>query len=75
MESQLTKRGSGRELAIVLHGPHGSPDGTESGHPPQHVINLALIGAHNSLSFDEAPNAVNPSDSMYSVSCINSRMC
>ena len=25
MESQLTKRGSGRELAIVLHGPHGSP--------------------------------------------------
>ena len=26
MESQLTKRGSGRELAIVLHGPHGSPE-------------------------------------------------
>jgi predicted esterase len=26
MESQLTQRGSGRELAIVLHGPHGSPE-------------------------------------------------
>jgi hypothetical protein len=26
MESQLIKRGSGRELAIVLHGPHGSPE-------------------------------------------------
>src|SRR5258708_31830303 len=26
MQSQLTKRGSGRELAIVLHGPHGSPE-------------------------------------------------
>src|ERR1700739_2928858 len=26
MESQLTRRGSGRELAIVLHGPHGSPE-------------------------------------------------
>ena len=25
MESQLTKRGRGRELAVVLHGPHGSP--------------------------------------------------
>lgn len=26
MQSQLTKRGSGRELAIVLHGPHGCPE-------------------------------------------------
>src|SRR5258707_7612900 len=26
MQSQLTKRGSGRELAVVLHGPHGSPE-------------------------------------------------
>jgi pimeloyl-ACP methyl ester carboxylesterase len=26
MKSQLTRRGSGRELAIVLHGPHGSPE-------------------------------------------------
>ncbi len=26
MESQLTKRGSGRELAIVLHGPHCCPE-------------------------------------------------
>src|SRR2546422_5231018 len=26
MQSQLTKRGSGCELAIVLHGPHGSPE-------------------------------------------------
>lgn len=26
MESQLTKRGSGRELAVVLHGPHGFPE-------------------------------------------------
>jgi predicted esterase len=26
MESQLTKRGGGRELAVVLHGPHGSPE-------------------------------------------------
>lgn len=25
MKSRLTKRGSGRELAVVLHGPHGSP--------------------------------------------------
>ena len=25
MKSQLTKRGRGRELAVVLHGPHGSP--------------------------------------------------
>ncbi|HTO79211.1 MAG TPA: hypothetical protein VMJ31_05485, partial [Methylocystis sp.] len=25
MESQLIKRGGGRELAVVLHGPHGSP--------------------------------------------------
>ena len=25
MESQLTKRGRGRELAVVLHSPHGSP--------------------------------------------------
>ena len=26
MESQLYKRGNGRELAIVLHGPRGSPE-------------------------------------------------
>ncbi|WP_146148834.1 hypothetical protein [Pseudaminobacter soli (ex Li et al. 2025)] len=26
MQSRLTKRGSGRELAIVLHGPHGRPE-------------------------------------------------
>ena len=25
MQSHLIKRGSGRELAVVLHGPHGSP--------------------------------------------------
>lgn len=25
MQSQLIKRGQGRELAVVLHGPHGSP--------------------------------------------------
>jgi hypothetical protein len=25
METRLTKRGRGRELAVVLHGPHGSP--------------------------------------------------
>ncbi len=26
MESRLIKRGRGRELAVVLHGPHGSPE-------------------------------------------------
>ncbi len=43
MQSQLIKRGGGRELAVVLHGPHGSP---------KHMLGVCEVIGERSESTD-----------------------